>query len=163
MCMNCQVRGRLMLRRNCFGVVGPNRDSSGRQDAVRTFLSPASGDCRRQSPPSCGMPLQGETRACALSRRRRGSRLNPLSRTSHFPKAPALVNWTLAFRALLCPRKGLSPPDSCIPTDCQHTFFRFPKNIARKARNDDRKQGEAEGQGHVAREQTAHGSRPRRF
>lgn len=94
------------------GVVGPKRDSSVRQDAVRTFLSPASGDYRRLSPPSCGMPPQGETRACALSRRRRGSRLNSLSRASRFAKAPALVNWTLAFRALLCPRKGLSPPDS---------------------------------------------------
>ena len=55
------------------------------------FLSPASGDYRRQSPPSCGVPRQGVTRACALSRRS-GSRLNPLSRMSHIPKAPALVS-----------------------------------------------------------------------
>jgi hypothetical protein len=122
-------------RAQCFGVVGPKRDSSGRQDAVRTFLSSASGDCRRQSPPSCDMPLRGETRACALSRRRRGSRLNPLSRTSQFPKAPALVNWTLAFRALLCPRKGLSPPDSFVPTDRQRPFFRFATQTPSHAAN----------------------------
>jgi hypothetical protein len=35
----------------------------------------------------------GEARECALCGRRR--RLNPLSGTSRFSKAPALVNWTL--------------------------------------------------------------------
>jgi hypothetical protein len=61
--------------------------------------------------------------------------LNPLSRTSHFPKAPALVNWTLVSRALLYPRKGLSPPDSCVPTDCQRTFFRFATRTPSHAAN----------------------------
>ena len=85
------------------------------------------------------MPRQGESQACALSRRRRGSPLDPLSHTSHFPKAPALVNWTLAFTALLGPREGLSPPDSCILADCQHTFPRFatptPNHAAGKRGN----------------------------
>src|SRR6478672_9235268 len=30
-----------------------------------------------------------------------------------------------ACRALLCPRKGLSPPDPCVLLDCRRTFFRF--------------------------------------
>ena len=53
------------------------------------------------------------------------SRLIWLSRTSRLSKARAPVNWALAFRVLLCPRKGLSPPGSCVAINCQRTFFRF--------------------------------------
>ncbi len=37
------------------------------------------------------------------------------------------------------------------------------RNISRKGTNDGREHGEAEGQGHVAREQTAHGARYRQL
>jgi hypothetical protein len=99
------------------------------------FLSPASGDCRRQSATSCPRRRSGETGGCALSRRRRGSRRNPLSRTICLSKTPALVNWTRVLRALLCPRKGLSPPDSCVAFDCQRTFFRFATRTPSHAAN----------------------------
>ena len=54
---------------------------------------------------------------------------------SCFHRVPGLVQYGQACRALPCPRKGLSPPDSFVAIDCQRTFFRFATRTPSHAAN----------------------------